>query len=117
MSAVLTGSVTPSLSLAILRLNQFTSLVRSSRRFGKCAVALGGVKVVSKGSRLRSGAFSCVFQDFLKWRDPDSNRGHHGFQTYSEALRYAENPHRLADLCPQRTVAYHLVLSLLLSYC
>src|SRR5215207_10665234 len=86
MSAVLTGSVTPSLSLAILRLNQFTSLVRSSRRFGKCAVALGGVKVVSKGSRLRSGAFSCVFQDFLKWRDPDSNRGHHDFQAYAKAL-------------------------------
>jgi hypothetical protein len=24
---------------------------------------------------------SCYLQDFLKWRDPDSNRGHHDFQS------------------------------------
>ncbi len=38
--------------------------------------------------------FSPCLQAFLKWRDPDSNRGHHDFQTYEEAFRYAENPHR-----------------------
>ena len=27
----------------------------------------------------------------LEWRDPDSNRGHHDFQPYSEAVRYAVN--------------------------
>jgi len=26
--------------------------------------------------------FSSVLQDFLEWRDPDSNRGHHAFQSY-----------------------------------
>ena len=31
-------------------------------------------------------------QDFYKWRDPDSNRGHHDFQLYSDALRYADSP-------------------------
>jgi hypothetical protein len=33
-------------------------------------------------------------QDFLKWRDPDSNRGHHDFQSYAKALRYAGNSHK-----------------------
>jgi hypothetical protein len=33
-------------------------------------------------------------QDFFKCRDPDSNRGHHDFQSCAEAFRYAENPHR-----------------------
>jgi hypothetical protein len=33
-------------------------------------------------------------QDFKEWRDPDSNRGHHGFQAYAKALRYAVNPYR-----------------------
>jgi len=37
--------------------------------------------------------FSRVLQDFSKWRDPDSNRGHHDFQSFSEAHRYAENAH------------------------
>ena len=57
---------------------------------------LGGVKVVSKGPGWSSGPiyFICVLQDFLKWRDPDSNRGHHDFQTFTEAFRYAVNPHR-----------------------
>jgi hypothetical protein len=39
-------------------------------------------------------------QVILKWRDPDSNRGHHDFQSYAKAHRYAENPRRYADFCP-----------------
>jgi hypothetical protein len=35
-----------------------------------------------------------LLQDFKEWRDPDSNRGHHDFQSYSEVLRYAVNPYR-----------------------
>jgi|SRR5215210_1640922 len=42
----------------------------------------------------RSPLFFCYLQDFLKWRDPDSNRGHHDFQSYAEAFRYADLPHR-----------------------
>jgi hypothetical protein len=38
--------------------------------------------------------FFPYLQDFLEWRDPDSNRGHHDFQSFAEALRYAENSHR-----------------------
>jgi len=38
--------------------------------------------------------FFRVLQEISEWRDPDSNRGHHDFQTYSEALRYGENPRR-----------------------
>jgi hypothetical protein len=30
----------------------------------------------------------------LEWRDPDSNQGHHDFQSYSEAFRYAVNRYR-----------------------
>jgi hypothetical protein len=30
---------------------------------------------------LRSLSFSCVLQEFPKWRDPESNRGHHDFQS------------------------------------
>jgi integrase len=30
----------------------------------------------------------------LEWRDPDSNRGHHDFQSFSEAFRYAVNRYR-----------------------
>src|SRR5215204_4491899 len=56
-------------------------------------------------------------QDFYKWRDPDSNRGHHDFQSYAEAHRYAENLRRYADFCPRSTGRYQLVLSLLLRYC
>src|SRR5918995_1621953 len=37
--------------------------------------------------------FRCL-QDLLERRDPDSNRGHHDFQSYSEALRYATNRYR-----------------------
>jgi hypothetical protein len=33
-------------------------------------------------------------QDFKKWRDPDSNRGHHDFQSFAEAFRYATNPYK-----------------------
>jgi hypothetical protein len=36
----------------------------------------------------------CYLQDFLKWRDPDSNRGHHDFQSYAKTLRYAVNSYR-----------------------
>jgi hypothetical protein len=32
----------------------------------------------------RGQLFYCVLQDFLKWRDPESNRGHHDFQTCPE---------------------------------
>jgi hypothetical protein len=28
----------------------------------------------------RPSVISCYLQDFKKWRDPDSNRGHHDFQ-------------------------------------
>ena len=52
-----------------------------------------------------------------EWRDPDSNRGHHDFQSYAKALRYAVNSLTYADLCPRNTVRYQLVLSLLLLYC
>ena len=31
-------------------------------------------------------------QAFSEWRDPDSNRGHHDFQSYAEAFRYTVNP-------------------------
>jgi hypothetical protein len=55
-------------------------------------------------------------QDFFKWRDPDSNRGHHDFQSYAKAPRYAENPRRYADFRPLSTVRYHLVLPLLLTW-
>jgi hypothetical protein len=34
-------------------------------------------------------------QDFYKWRDPDSNRGHHDFQSFAEALRYADGQVRI----------------------
>ena len=44
--------------------------------------------------RYRGPLFSVYLQDFYKWRDPDSNRGHHDFQSYSEAFRYAVNPHK-----------------------
>jgi hypothetical protein len=37
--------------------------------------------------------FTCK-SAFSEWRDPDSNRGHHDFQSYAKALRYAELPHR-----------------------
>ena len=37
---------------------------------------------------------SPIFQVFLKWRDPESNRGHHDFQSYAEAFRYTVNPYR-----------------------
>ena len=42
--------------------------------------------VVSKGPGWSSGPFYffCYLQDFLKWRDPDSNRGHHDFQICPE---------------------------------
>jgi hypothetical protein len=30
----------------------------------------------------------------LEWRDPDSNRGHHDFQAFPRAFRYAADPHR-----------------------
>ena len=32
-------------------------------------------------------------QDYIEWRDPHSNRGHHDFQC-AEAFRYAVNPYR-----------------------
>ncbi len=38
--------------------------------------------------------FSAYLQGFKEWRDPDSNRGHHDFQSFAEAFRYAVNPHR-----------------------
>ena len=38
--------------------------------------------------------FSHYLQDFLKGRDPDSNRGHHYFQSYAEGFRYAGNFYR-----------------------
>jgi hypothetical protein len=44
---------------------------------------------------------------------PGFEPGHHDFQSFSEALRYAVNPHTYADFCPYSTVTYHLVLSLL----
>jgi hypothetical protein len=53
-------------------------------------------------TRLRKGAsvappnlyiFRCL-QHFRKWRDADSNRGHHDSQSFSKALRYAEKPRR-----------------------
>ena len=39
------------------------------------------VRSQSKGSGYKTGVFefSCDLQDFLEWRDPDSNRGHHDF--------------------------------------
>ena len=40
-----------------------------------------------------SYAFTLQNTRSSQWRDPDSNRGHHDFQSYSKALRYAENPH------------------------
>jgi hypothetical protein len=43
--------------------------------------------------------FFCVLQDFKKWRDPDSNRGHHDFQSFTESFRYAVNPYKQADFC------------------
>ena len=42
----------------------------------------------------RGTYFSCHLQDFTEWRDPDSNRGHHDFQSFAKALRYAENSYR-----------------------
>jgi hypothetical protein len=35
------------------------------------------------GSSTDPLAFSCVLQNFLKWRDPESNRRHHDFQSRS----------------------------------
>ncbi len=55
---------------------------------------LNGLLTRGSGSSVRALNFFRYLQDFLKWRDPDSNRGHHDFQSYSEALRYAVNPYR-----------------------
>src|SRR5215204_301416 len=73
---------------------------------------------LTKDSVSSAGARSLFgyLQLFHKWRDPDSNRGHHDFQSFSEAHWYAENPSRYADLCPQSIIRYHPVLSLLLRY-
>jgi hypothetical protein len=43
----------------------------------------------SPGSDIGTLSFFAYLQDFKEWRDPDSNRGHHDFQSYSEAFRYA----------------------------
>jgi hypothetical protein len=34
----------------------------------------------------RGSFFSCYLQDFLEWRDPDSNRGHHDFSRVQRPL-------------------------------
>jgi hypothetical protein len=46
------------------------------------------------GDTAKTPLFFRHLQDFLKWRDPDSNRGHHDFQSYAEAFRYAVNPYK-----------------------
>ena len=63
---------------------------------GAIGNALRYSPVAVEGLRPQAGAFgfSCDLQDFSEWRDPDSNRGHHDFQTYARALRYAANPYR-----------------------
>jgi hypothetical protein len=33
----------------------------------------------SSGGTAKAPCFFSYLQDFLKWRDPDSNRGHHDF--------------------------------------
>jgi len=35
---------------------------------------------MGSGDKTEALSFSWYLQDFLKWRDPDSNRGHHDFQ-------------------------------------
>jgi hypothetical protein len=50
--------------------------------------------VVSGAPRFEFTSVLPAKRRFLEWRDPDSNRGHHDFQTYSEAFRYAVNPYR-----------------------
>ena len=35
-----------------------------------------------------------LLQVISEWRDPDSNRGHHDFQSCPEALIYAVDPDR-----------------------
>jgi hypothetical protein len=57
--------------------------------FGVAVALLRGAPVVP----LRL-LFLDYLQDLPKWQDPDSNRGHHDFQSYSETLRYADLPHR-----------------------
>jgi hypothetical protein len=53
----------------------------------------------------------------LEVAGPGFEPGHHDFQLFSEALRYAENTRKYADFCPRSTTGYQLVLSLLLRYC
>jgi hypothetical protein len=48
----------------------------------------------SASAALPESSIFWLFAGLFKWRDPDSNRGHHDFQSYSEAFRYAENAHR-----------------------
>jgi hypothetical protein len=40
-----------------------------------------------------TGVIFCNLQDLKEWRDPESNRGHHDFQSCAEAFRYAGNSH------------------------
>jgi hypothetical protein len=46
---------------------------------GYSPVAVKELRPQNRGLR-----FFCVLQDFLQWRDPDSNRGHHDFQICPE---------------------------------
>src|ERR671912_2340043 len=60
--------------------------------------AHSGVRVVSKGlegSKYLSRFLRCL-QHFLEWRDPDSNRGHHDFQSCALPPELSRRVRRLA---------------------
>jgi hypothetical protein len=54
--------------------------------------ALGSTK--AKKTPPKRGVKRLIYSGISEWRDPDSNRGHHDFQLYARALKYAVNPHR-----------------------
>jgi hypothetical protein len=52
---------------------------------------LGGTK--TRKALPERGVKRLIQSGIPEWRDPDSNRGHHDFQSYAEAFRYVVNPY------------------------
>jgi len=73
---------------------RYSRHARRCHRRARGDIFSDGLLIRGSGSAAEVFSFFCYLQGFFEWRDPDSNRGHHDFQSYSEAFRYAVNCYR-----------------------